>query len=156
MKLTPASRAAWMMRIDSSWSGSPQAPNIIVPRQSFETWTPVRPSGRYSMRSGLGDVAAEGLEGDVLGLRAAAATGVEAVDGGHLVGGELEVEDVEVLGDPCGLGRLRDHRAAMLQAPAQHDLGRRLVVRLRDAADDRVLEGARVLAVAVEGDATDR
>jgi hypothetical protein len=23
--------------------------NIIVPRQSFETWTPVRPSGRYSM-----------------------------------------------------------------------------------------------------------
>ena len=39
-----------MMRIESSWSGLPQAPNIIVPRQSFETWTPVRPSGRYSMR----------------------------------------------------------------------------------------------------------
>src|SRR5215207_5263383 len=38
-----------MMRIESSWSVLPQAPNIIVPRQSFETWTPVRPSGRYSM-----------------------------------------------------------------------------------------------------------
>src|SRR4051812_37559044 len=38
-----------MMRIESSWSVLPQAPNIIVPRQSFETWTPVRPRGRYSM-----------------------------------------------------------------------------------------------------------
>jgi LysR substrate binding domain len=35
-----------MMRIASSWSLLPQAPNIIVPRQSFETWTPVRPRGR--------------------------------------------------------------------------------------------------------------
>ena len=42
-----------MMRIESSWSVLPQAPNIIVPRQSFETWTPVRPSGRYSMRHEL-------------------------------------------------------------------------------------------------------
>src|SRR5690349_2833327 len=40
-----------MMRIESSWSVLPQAPNIIVPRQSLETWTPVRPSGRYSMTS---------------------------------------------------------------------------------------------------------
>ena len=31
----------------SSWSGLPQAPNIIAPRQSGETWTPVRPSGRW-------------------------------------------------------------------------------------------------------------
>src|SRR6478736_5942017 len=38
-----------MIRIESSWSVFPQAPNIIVPRHSFETWTPVRPSGRYSM-----------------------------------------------------------------------------------------------------------
>jgi hypothetical protein len=45
-KLIPASRARWMMRIESSWSVLPQAPNIIVPRQSSETWTPVRPSGR--------------------------------------------------------------------------------------------------------------
>src|SRR5690348_17339729 len=105
----PASRARWMMRIESSWSVLPQAPNIIVPRQSCETWTPVRPSGRYSMvdllvmaRSGLGDLAPEGLEGDVLGLGTAAAAGVQTVDGRHLVGGELEVEDVEVLGDPVG------------------------------------------------------
>src|SRR3954452_11372464 len=38
-----------MMRIESSWSVLPQAPNIIVPRQSLETWTPVRPRGRRSM-----------------------------------------------------------------------------------------------------------
>ena len=39
-----------MMRIDSSWSRSPQAPNIIAPRQSGLTFTPVRPSVRCSMR----------------------------------------------------------------------------------------------------------
>src|SRR5215212_561720 len=48
MKLIPASSAAWMVRIESSWSGLPQAPNIIAPRQSGETWTPVRPSWRCS------------------------------------------------------------------------------------------------------------
>src|SRR3954452_3508859 len=50
MKLIPPSSARWMVRIESSWSVLPHAPNIIVPRHSFETWTPVRPSGRYSMR----------------------------------------------------------------------------------------------------------
>jgi hypothetical protein len=54
----PASSAAWMMRVESSWSVLPQVPNIIVPMQSFETWTPVRPRGRYSMScscSGAGE-----------------------------------------------------------------------------------------------------
>src|SRR5215218_8756921 len=50
MKLIPASSAAWMMRIDSSWSGSPQAPNIIAPRHSLLTETPVRPSWRVLHR----------------------------------------------------------------------------------------------------------
>src|SRR3954468_6423183 len=49
MKLIPASSARWMMRIESSWSAFPHAPNIIVPRHSFETWTPARPKGRYSI-----------------------------------------------------------------------------------------------------------
>ena len=31
MKLIPASSALWMMRIESSWSGLPMAPNIIAP-----------------------------------------------------------------------------------------------------------------------------
>src|SRR3954454_522777 len=51
----PASSAAWMMRIDSSWSGLPHEPNIIAPRHSLLTETPVRPRGRSSM-SGLGGV----------------------------------------------------------------------------------------------------
>ena len=46
MKLIPASSARWMIRIESSWSGLPQAPNIIAPRQSGLTFTPVRPSVR--------------------------------------------------------------------------------------------------------------
>ena len=37
----------------SSWSGLPQAPNIIAPRQSGDTWTPVRPSGRRFIRPTL-------------------------------------------------------------------------------------------------------
>src|SRR3954452_23929230 len=49
MKLMPASRARWMIRTDSSWSSLPQAPNIIAPRQSGLTWTPVRPSWRVSI-----------------------------------------------------------------------------------------------------------
>src|SRR5450755_698840 len=38
-----------MMRIDASWSVSPQAPNIIAPRHRGETLTPVPPSARNSM-----------------------------------------------------------------------------------------------------------
>src|SRR4051812_42401664 len=49
MKLIPASSARWMMRIDSSWSVLPQAPNIIAPRHSGVTLTPVRPSVRLSI-----------------------------------------------------------------------------------------------------------
>src|SRR6185437_9864393 len=58
-KLTPASRARWMMRMLSSWSLVPQAPNIMVPRHNLLTWTPVRPSGRSSIvayLSGWNDV----------------------------------------------------------------------------------------------------
>src|SRR3954452_10784225 len=49
MKLIPASSARWTMAMDSSWSGLPQAPNIIAPRQSGLTLTPVRPSVRSCM-----------------------------------------------------------------------------------------------------------
>src|SRR3954451_1971925 len=53
MKLIPASSARWMMRIESLWSVLPQAPNIIAPRQSGLTCTPVRPRGRISMAATL-------------------------------------------------------------------------------------------------------
>jgi len=36
-----------MMATHSSWSGLPKAPNIMAPRQSVLTLTPVRPSVRY-------------------------------------------------------------------------------------------------------------
>src|SRR5580658_982095 len=45
----PASSARWMMRIDSSWSWVPHAPNIIAPRHRGLTLMPVRPRVRYSM-----------------------------------------------------------------------------------------------------------
>src|SRR5271165_1671985 len=49
MKLMPASSARWMIRMLSSWSLVPQSPNIIAPRHSLLTETPVRPRGRYSI-----------------------------------------------------------------------------------------------------------
>src|SRR5436190_19639820 len=56
MKLIPASSARWMMRIESSWSVLPQAPNIIAPRHSGVTLTPVRPRVRVCMpRASLRD-----------------------------------------------------------------------------------------------------
>jgi hypothetical protein len=81
---------------------------------------------------------------------------VEGVDGRELFGGEVEVEYVDVFGDPLRFGRLGDHRAALLQVPAQHHLGRGFAVGLGDAADHWVLQGAGVLPVAVEGNAADR
>src|SRR4051812_11480397 len=53
MKLMPASRAAWITAIDSSWSGLPHCPNIIAPRHRLLTCTPVRPKRRYLMGSPL-------------------------------------------------------------------------------------------------------
>ena len=47
MKLMPASSAAWMILTESSWSGLPHAPNIMAPRHSGLTLTPVRPSVRW-------------------------------------------------------------------------------------------------------------
>src|SRR3954466_13786822 len=63
MKLIPASSARWMIRIDLSWSVSPQSPNIIAPRQSGLTLTPVRPSGRRSI---AGDVSFQRVSVDDL------------------------------------------------------------------------------------------
>src|SRR4051794_15249485 len=55
MKLMPPSSAVWMMRIDSSWSLLPQSPNIIAPRQSGLTLTPVEPRLRSCMAPHLVD-----------------------------------------------------------------------------------------------------
>jgi hypothetical protein len=49
---------------------------------------------------GFGDFAAEGLHGDRVGHGAAARTDVEGADGGWLGVGEVEVGNVETLGDP--------------------------------------------------------
>src|SRR3974390_185126 len=49
MKLIPASSAPWMIPMDSPTSGLPHSPNIMAPRHSVLTFTPVAPSLRYSM-----------------------------------------------------------------------------------------------------------
>src|SRR3954467_11613195 len=81
-KLMPASSAAWMIRIDLSWSGSPQAPNIIAPRQSGLTLTPVLPRLRYSMQRTYPSLVVEQC---ALGVQAAGVPGQGAVRADHAV-----------------------------------------------------------------------
>ena len=94
--------------------------------------------------SGLrpGDVPAERFEGDDVRLRTATYASVQRVDVGDFRGGEFEVEDVEVLGEAGGFDRLRDHRAAFLQVPAEHYLGGCFAVLAADLENRRVVEGA--------------
>src|ERR1700691_2455895 len=47
----PESSALWMILIESSWSGLPQPPNIMAPRQRGLTLRPVRPRVRSSICS---------------------------------------------------------------------------------------------------------
>src|SRR3954447_4090658 len=98
MKLTPASSAAWMMRIDSSWSGLPQEPNIMAPRHSSLTETPVRPrtcrrtSGPRGRRLERRRPAAEQPQGLLV---AGAGMGGVGEDGQAHVGREVQALEVE-------------------------------------------------------------
>src|SRR4051812_6478256 len=150
-----------MMRTESSWSVLPQAPNIIVPRQSFETWTPVRPSVRYSTATsclGVVDDLRVRLRAELLGVWAAADTLVERVDRRDLLGREREVEDVEVLADAVRLDRLGDRAESVLDVPAQDDLCGGLAVLGREMGDDRIGQRTTRLVGAghVDQDAAER
>src|SRR5476649_102090 len=95
MKLIPASSARWMMRIESSWSVLPQAPNIIAPRQSGLTLTPVLPSLR---RSTAISSSGHGLSDDGMLGRADL---IEAADRGGIR---------RLLSDPGVIGGLGENR----------------------------------------------
>src|SRR3954453_3806691 len=155
-KVTPRSAAARITAMPCSLGGiggklwlMPMQPSPIAETSRF------CPSVRFFMSSSppgeriggprkaggtscLGDRAAEVLQVDVGRLGAAADAGVECVDRREFVAAELEVENVEVLGDALGAHRLRDCRAALLDVPAQHHLRGCLSVRLADAEDGRV------------------
>lgn len=59
-----------------------------------------------------------------------------------LIGGELEVEEVEVLLDPLGVDRLGDDGNSTVQDVAEKNLSRALVVLLGQGQDVLVLKGA--------------
>src|SRR5215208_4921260 len=70
--------------------------------------------------------------------------GVHRGDAGHLLVGELEVEDVEVLRHPLPADGLGVGGDLALDEPPQHDLGHRLAVGGADLAEGRV--GEQVVA----------
>jgi hypothetical protein len=57
---------------------------------------------------------------------------LQSVDALHLVGRQLEVEDIVVLGDMGSIRGARDSNGAALQMPAEDDLIGRLVVNRGD------------------------
>src|SRR6476660_36924 len=97
MKLIPASSAAWMIRIDVSWSGSPQAPNIIAPRHSGLTLTPVLPRLRYSIQRPYALLV---LQQRALGVEAAGVAGERAVGADDAVAGDDDRDLVAPVGAP--------------------------------------------------------
>ena len=77
-----------------------------------------------------------------VGSDPAVGAAVKRVDRGDLLVGELEVEDVEVLGHPLGLGGLGDRDDPVLHVPAQDHLRDGLVVAGGDPAIVGSLSGA--------------
>jgi hypothetical protein len=64
---------------------------------------------------------------------------VQGIDGCHLLTGEFEVEQGDVVADARGVGRLRDDDP-VLEVPPQNDLGDRALVRVGDLRKRGVLE----------------
>src|SRR6202012_3818628 len=71
---------------------------------------------------------------------------IETLDRRDLLVGQIEVEDVEVLGHPLRPGGLRDRDDAALHVPAQDDLRDALAVLAGDRRDRRVAERCAVVA----------
>src|SRR3954454_9836926 len=117
----PASSAAWMMRIEVSWSRSPHAPNIIAPRHRGLTLTPVLPRLRYSMQRTYPLLV---FEQGPLGVQPAGVARQRAVGADHAVAGDDDRDLVAAVGPPDGPGRAAE-------------LGRELPVGPRDAVGDR-------------------
>lgn len=98
---------------------------------------------------------AKGLEVNLRRLWPASNSGFKCVDGSAVFGRVLEVEHRKVFRDASRIDRLRDHVAALLQVPAQHDLRRATVVTIGNSQDRSIRQSAS-FATAVESDATDR
>jgi O-acetylserine/cysteine efflux transporter len=79
-----------------------------------------------------------GSAGERVGVGTDPHTPVQRGDHLVVVGGELEVEDADVLPDPGRGDRLGEHDVAALDVPAQHHLGRGLASALGDRHDLRV------------------
>ena len=120
------------MRIESSWSLLPQAPNIIVPRQSLDLDAGASERAVFhGQASGMSRPNASSVMR--VGVRAAALAGVERVDRGELVGGRARSRRRRG-SRRCGAAWWTSGwREAVLEAPAQHDLGRGLAVRLGES-----------------------
>src|SRR4051794_37880129 len=184
MKLMPASSAAWMIRIDSSWSVLPHWPNIIAPRQSGLTFTPVLPKLRSCMAAHLVDRREPRLESaaggaqieppDACALRArkprrlidvvVEPPGPVAQRLGVVVAEALDVVDLET----CALERERDPRQVQWVrvgedvALAERTRGRIVVAEPCDAVvqypaavDDQRAELRRVLVYPLVADVLD-
>src|SRR3954451_13544273 len=126
-----------MIRIESSWSVLPQAPNIIAPRHSGLTWTPVLPRLRYSMAERRYPLLV--IEQRALGLQPARVARQRAVGADHAVARVDDRDRVAAVGAP-------DRAGDAAELTGQLAVGDRLAVRdLAQARPDGALEGGAVL-----------
>ena len=122
-EVDPGVERRWMIRIESSWSGLPQAPNIIAPRHSGLTFTPVRPRVRRSMRETYRRRATARRRRSCTGPGASSAIDRLASVTGHATG-DADGEVVAPKNRAAGSRRLRragrdeGHRSAPRTRPA--------------------------------------
>ena len=65
---------------------------------------------------------------------------IQSVNGGHIIGRQFEVKDVDVLTDTIRVNALRNADDASLKLPAKNDLSDRFAVFFADLQKHRVVE----------------
>src|SRR3954447_1148457 len=125
-----------MIRIESSWSGLPHAPNIIAPRHRGLTWTPVLPRLRYSIQRTYPLLVVEQC---ALGRQAAGVARQRPVGADHAMARRDDRDRVAAVG-------AADRSRHAAQLPRELAVGDRLAVRdLAQPRPDGALEGGAVV-----------
>ena len=92
-----------------------------------------------------------------MSIRCETVVTLQSIDALHLVGSQLKIEDVVVLGNVCGIGGAGNGDGATLQMPSEQDLIGRLVVGLGNTGNRLVLgERLDARAAATEGNHASR
>ena len=149
--VSPAGAEDVELGASSAGSLAVPSPSLPHPARTSTDRQAATEASRFSMRP----IVASARSHLLVGVRVAAeqpAVGLgEAGDRGDLLVGELEAEDVEVLGLAGRVRGLRDRQRAELDVPPQDHLAGRHPVRLRGRGDGVLVERSAPLAHGAPG-----